>query len=272
MSLSFSDYVEKFQELSSKSIPYVVVTLLQSKGSAPQDPGAKMIVTQAGLYFGTVGGGKVETKAIKEAQKMLEDREAQSYQYFEWNLQKDVGMTCGGAVSFSFELSKEHPWQVAIFGAGHIAQELVRLMLNFKCELNCFDNREEWLAKLPDSPHLKKIHSNNLPEEILKLSPTTFVVLMTMGHGTDSPIMLSIFKNKKEFPFLGIIGSLAKRNVLEKDLRDHQLEQFQKSFICPLGLPIGDNSPVEIALSIAAQLIEKRDHYFKTAKRSKSFS
>jgi xanthine dehydrogenase accessory factor len=269
MSLGLTDYVEKFNELSIHKIPYVVVTLLNTIGSAPQDPGAKMIVTEKGLYFGTVGGGKVEAKAINEALAQLQNTEAQTYKYVEWNLQKDVGMTCGGVVSFAFEMSRIYPWEVVIFGAGHIAQELVPMMLKFKCSVICIDTRKEWLDKLPTSSRLQKIHSENLPSEMSKLSDNSFVVLMTMGHSTDSPIMIEKFKQKKQFPFFGIIGSQSKRNVLEKDLRENNLENEMKNFTCPLGLAIGDNSPPEIALSIAAQLIESRDQYFKTAKRQK---
>ncbi len=267
MSISFSSYVEKFQELDQLHTPYVVVTLLHSKGSAPQDPGAKMIVTKDGLFFGTVGGGKVENKSIQLAKDLLHNESSPTYTYHEWNLQQDVGMTCGGVVCMSFELSKYTPWKVAIFGAGHIAQELVRMMINLKCDVTCLDTREDWIAKLPEARNLKKVLSTNLPAEITKLSPETFVVLMTMGHGTDSPILVRHFKEEIRFPFLGVIGSLAKRNALEKDLKTAGLEKFLEDFTCPLGLEIGDNSPPEIALSIAAQLVEKRDIHFKTAKR-----
>jgi xanthine dehydrogenase accessory factor len=269
MSLQYNDYVSKFKELSEQNKSYVVVTLLNTIGSAPQDPGAKMIVTSDGLYFGTVGGGKVEAKAITKSIELIQNPESVNFQFVEWNLQKDVGMTCGGVVTFSFEISKNHPWEVVIFGAGHIAQELVPLMLKFKCELTCIDGRKEWLEKLPDNPKLKKIHSENLPAEINKLSNNSFVVLMTMGHSTDSPIMIEKFRKQKKFPFFGIIGSQSKRNTLEKDLRENNLTEFCHEFICPLGLEIGDNSPVEIAFSIAAQLLQKKDDFFKTAKRQK---
>jgi xanthine dehydrogenase accessory factor len=269
MSFHYNDYVSKFKELTDQNKPYVVVTLLSTIGSAPQDPGAKMIVTNDGLYFGTVGGGKVEAKAIAKSIELINGQESVNFQFIEWNLQKDVGMTCGGVVSLSFELSKTSAWEVVIFGAGHISQELIPLMMKLKCELTCIDGRKEWLDKLPVGPHLKKIHSLNLPAEIDQLHDNSFVVLMTMGHSTDSPIMIEKFKKKKNFPFFGIIGSQSKRNALEKDLRENNLAQHSQDFVCPIGLEIGDNSPIEIAFSIAAQLIEKKDAFFKTAKRQK---
>jgi len=58
-------------DLKEKGESFVVVTLINIRGSAPQDPGAKMIVSRDGLYSGTVGGGKVELAAITKALSIL---------------------------------------------------------------------------------------------------------------------------------------------------------------------------------------------------------
>ena len=59
-------------ELSEKGESFVVVTMTSARGSSPQDPGAKMIVTTSGLNAGTVGGGKVEMAAIKKSKELLD--------------------------------------------------------------------------------------------------------------------------------------------------------------------------------------------------------
>src|SRR5882757_88916 len=101
--------------------PLVVVTVVDTMGSVPQDRGAKMIVTAAGLHFGTVGGGKVETKAIAEARKMLDGGIETTTHFVNWSLNKDVGMTCGGIVKLFFESFHVRRWEIVIFGAGHVA-------------------------------------------------------------------------------------------------------------------------------------------------------
>src|SRR6267142_6807586 len=88
-------FFEALNDLMAADTPLVTVTVVDTTGSVPQDRGAKMIVTRKGLAFGTVGGGKVETKAIAEAQKMLNGEVAEATQFAQWNLDKDVGMTCG---------------------------------------------------------------------------------------------------------------------------------------------------------------------------------
>src|ERR1043165_6052830 len=133
--------------------PLVAVTVVDTMGSAPQDRGAKMIVTAEGLRFGTVGGGKVETKAIAEAQAMLNGT-GETTKFAQWNLNKDVGMTCGGIVKLYFESHNVGRWQIVVFGAGHTAQALVNVLIPLDCHVTCVDPRPEWLAALPAAPQL----------------------------------------------------------------------------------------------------------------------
>jgi xanthine dehydrogenase accessory factor len=98
-----------------------------------------------------VGGGKLEAKAIALAQELLAKNEnRKNCQLIKWNLTKDVGMTCGGVVSLVFEVFAGAEWQIAVFGAGHVAQELVPLVTKLDCRAHCVDSRRDWLDKIPD--------------------------------------------------------------------------------------------------------------------------
>jgi xanthine dehydrogenase accessory factor len=62
-----------------------------------------------------------------------------------------------------------------------------------------------------------------------------------------------------EGALLGVIGSAAKRAVLSRELREDGIaEVVLERMVCPVGLPIGSNDPAEIAISIVAQLLERR--------------
>lgn len=251
-------FFDTLNELMATETPLVTVTVVDTVGSVPQDRGAKMIVTAEGLGFGTVGGGKVETKAIGEAQQMLRGEIADDTRFVQWNLAKDVGMTCGGIVKLYFEAHNARRWRIVVFGAGHVANALLTLLVHFDCHITCIDPRPEWLSRLPQSPKLITIESSDMPSLVKTLPAGAFVVLMTMGHTTDKPILLEILRSR-EFPYVGVIGSDAKANVLKRDIAEAGLQDAAQPWVCPIGLEIGSNHPYEIALSVIAQLIQRRD-------------
>lgn len=262
-------FIEKLAELSGGGAPFVSVTLVETVGSTPQDAGSKMLVDSSGHIFGTIGGGRLENQAIARAQQMLIEREQLPVELVEWNLQRDVGMTCGGVVKLLFEAYNHRPWRIVIFGAGHVAQSLVRVLLELECHISCIDHRDEWLAKLPVSPKLTKTQIDDPAAIAVRLSGDAYVLCMTMGHRTDRPILEAILRTQREFPYLGVIGSDAKRKVLVRELIESGVPRERAgAFRCPIGLAIGTNQPGEIAVSIAAELIQVRDAAAKTSERA----
>lgn len=265
------EFYDKLRELMEGNVPFVSVTIVDTIGSVPQNAGSKMLVTSDGLYYGTVGGGKVEKRAIEEAQKFLGSEDSESAgdikvagartRFVNWNLEKDVGMTCGGSTKLYFELFNTHHWNIVIFGAGHCANALIDLLVKLDCRVTCYDSRQEWLDKLPVSPRLKKVQCAQLPDMVAQIPGRSFVILMTMGHTTDKPILLEILRNwdEKPFPYLGVIGSKAKAVRLHHDIAEAGFPSSYKDlFRCPMGLPIGNNHPQEIAISIVSELLQER--------------
>ncbi|MEM8865923.1 MAG: xanthine dehydrogenase accessory protein XdhC [Planctomycetota bacterium] len=253
-------FVERLAELSATGKPFVSVTLVEAIGSTPQDTGSKMLVDAGGLAFGTVGGGRVENKAIEHAAAMLAGDATATSTLLEWNLQRDVGMTCGGVVKLFFEAYNVRPWRVVVFGAGHVAQALVRVLLQLDCRIDCIDPRAEWLDRLPDGPSLSTHCLVDPCDFVPSLSADDFVVCMTMGHRTDRPILEAIFRRSIKPAYLGAIGSAAKRKVLIRELIEAEIDKERAEALrCPIGLPLGSNQPGEIAVSIAAEMIQQRD-------------
>lgn len=253
-------FIEKLAELSKSGASFVSVTMVDAVGSTPQDAGTKMLVDSSGLVFGTIGGGRVENQAIEFAQQMLSSRDSPATKLVEWNLQKDVGMTCGGVVKLYFEAYNHWVWRIVLFGAGHVAQSLVRCLLELECQVVCVDPRNEWLIRLPHSGKLSKVESDDMPSYVGKLRDDDFVLCMTMGHRTDRPVLQEIFRRDRQPAYLGVIGSAAKRKVMVRELTEAGIaHDTAERFRCPIGLPLGQNQPGEIAISIAAELIQVRD-------------
>lgn len=188
-------------ELNEKGESFVMVTMTGARGSSPQDPGAKILVTKKGLYAGTVGGGKVEMASIKKAQEILESHSQLAPELVTWNLQKDIGMSCGGEVSFLFEHFMFTHWPIVIFGAGHVAQALTRVLSKLNCHVTCVDSREDWIAKLEG---VNTLHHPTPKDTVSSFNPKSFFMCMTMGHAHDVPILFEISKHAPDCPYVGV--------------------------------------------------------------------
>ena len=110
----------------------VLVTVVAASGATPRGAGAKMLVTEKGRIWGTIGGGAVEYRALQMADKVLQEKFAAVHQF---TLNKDdiqnLGMVCGGEVQVFFQYIGENDTQI---------MELAKQVLNFYEK-----NEEVWL-------------------------------------------------------------------------------------------------------------------------------
>ncbi len=258
--MNYEDFLTDYERARVELEEFVVVTLTSFQGSAPQVLGARMIVSKLGYFSGTVGGGKLEKAAIEKSIQILTAERKSSTEACTWNLQKDLGMSCGGAVSLLFEFqSTRRNWRIAIFGAGHVSQELSRVLARLNCYIDVYDTRAEWLEKLPkDVRHLEAHLTPSFEAAAERVPETTFVVVATMGHSTDLPLLRALFNGRK-FPYVGAIGSDIKAKKLRAGLLELGVSPADcEALHCPIGEDFGDNTPSEIAISIAAQLLRIR--------------
>ena len=255
-------FYEQLAALEREGTAFVFVVLVETLGSTPQDTGAKMLVTSAGLFTGTVGGGKVEAKAIGVAQEMLGAAPA-APRFVNWALKTDVGMTCGGSVKLYFEPhaggGSDAAWPIWIFGAGHVVQALVPVLAPLDCQLTVVDPRREWLDKLPRARNARYIEHANPADLVPTIPDGSFLLCPTRGHASDRPVLQRALA-ERNFPFVGVIGSDAKAEVLRREMIAAGMPTGgAKEFHCPVGLSFGNDDPREIALSLAAQLLTERD-------------
>ena len=249
---------EKIALLQREGTDAVVITIASVRGSVPGVVGGKAIVTTEGLIAGNLGGGKIEAKAISHANEILNGSTAVGFHL--WNLQRDVGMTCGGEMGLLFEKVTAHPpWRIAIFGAGHVSQALVPVLATLACRIDIFDVRSEWLEKFETFKNVSFHQVQAFEDGVEKLTESSFVLAITQGHATDRPVLREALRRFPQLPFIGAIGSASKRAVLLRELREDGISpELLEKIVCPLGLALGGNDPAEIAISITAQLLSKR--------------
>lgn len=147
---------------------------------------------------------------------------------------------------------------VYIFGGGHLAQETVPVLshLGFRCVV--LDDREEFSnpALFPGADEVIKTDFTKL-EELLKIQAEDYLVVMTRGHLMDAEVERFALKTKAGY--IGVVGSRKKTKFVRDKLLAEGFSPDDLSRVtAPIGLPIMSETPAEIAISIAGQLILHR--------------
>ncbi len=245
----------KMAELLQKQETFVVATIVSYKGSVPRRV-AKMVITKDQKTYGTIGGGCVEGQVVEEALLMLNKGEKgvlmKSYDLVEEEF-GGVGMNCGGKIDVSIEIVEPNPTLI-IAGSGHVSSSLAKLaqMLGFEIvvvdPLAKKERFPEATQVLPDFPE------NNLPN--LNVSSETYIVIVTR-HKDDLPTLRAALRTKAGY--IGLIGSRRRvlqafRILLKEGFTQKELDRVN----APIGLDIGAETPEEIAVSIVAEMVQRR--------------
>ena len=254
----------------------VLVTVTASSGSTPRGAGATMLVTEQGRIAGTIGGGAVEYRSEQIALAALREgrSRAESFQ-LRPNEVQDLGMICGGDVQVDFRyLSGNDPealsWvraeqarlippeRVYIFGGGHVAQALVPALaaVDFRCVV--LEDREDFCRpELFPSVEETRLIQNDDPAAYADITAGDYVAVMTRGHKDDLTVQAQALKTPARY--IGVIGSRRKTAAVFARLQEMGYTDADLARITtPIGLDIKAETPAEIAVSIAAQLIMDR--------------
>jgi len=252
---------DQLVESLARDRSFAMVTVVETTGSAPQSPGARMLVYDDGSIAGTVGGGAVEHRLIQEARQALDECRPRLVRI---DLKKDVGMICGGQMEAFVEPVLSN-YQVVIFGCGHVSRALAPLLAGLDFRVTVVDDRAEWAdpKAFPTSVRVVCEPFEQFWGTMSRLDRVAILV-MTRSHAFDYEL-LEHFATA-ETPYLGIMASKSKAAEFREKLRGIGVSQEAIDRVwMPIGLSIGSSSPAEIAVSIAAQLIERRKRSFVTA-------
>ena len=145
--------------------------------------------------------------------------------------------------------------QVYIFGGGHVGQALVPVLAGVGFRVTLFDNRPE-LANKEHFPMANRVILGDYKHicDYVTLKPQDYVVVMSPGHQSD----FALLEQTLRFPlrYVGCIGSRHKIARSQEMLRSAGIpEDVIQSVHSPIGLPIKAQTPAEIAISIAAEMI-----------------
>ncbi len=247
---------EKLAEIVANRQKAAFCIITETKGSTPRKIGSKMIVLDDKTVIGSVGGGALEHFVVEKAIEIIK---SQQPQMFSFGLKADFEMACGGTVKIYIE-PVEIPYQLIIFGAGHIGKALANFAKSLDFSIIIVDDRPEIFNSWQDTNDFKFINDKyEKAIEKLKFDKRTFVVSATYAHSHDKEIAGLV--GSKDIAYLGVIASKNKAQKIRKYLLDNKLlttEQANKIDM-PSGVPIACETPEEIAISLLAKIIDVKN-------------
>ncbi|HUX40858.1 MAG TPA: XdhC/CoxI family protein [Rectinemataceae bacterium] len=270
-----------------------LITVIETKGSAPRHVGSSMLLLQDGSIRGTVGGGSGEAEAMEAARRCMQGRKALVLEVDK--LGKDVAGPegiCGGVTRMlveaidgssalvpqlneaaagrrasllrtipgggEFEDPLVEADRLIIFGGGHVGLALARLASELDFAVTVCDERPEFAHpdRFPSGVStLAGAYLDSIAR--LEIGRGDWAVVMTPDHQHDHLCVRELFRRAPRY--LGFIGSARKTRLILEALKAEGGDPATVDAIrAPIGLDIGAETPAEIAVSILAELVAER--------------
>ena len=256
------DIYKELDNLRKQGKDAVIVTVTEKSGMGPADVGKKMLVTEGNIAFGTVGGGAIEYYAREKCKEVLDNRVSFSEKYVlnDRTVSVDDGsiilpMACGGRVTLFYEFVGPKQY-VYIFGAGHCGAALARVLKPLGFYITIIDERDYVINALDDAADVKV--NEGFVEYIEKhgLPDNRYIVVCTPSHQNDFHVLNKILELKVKPKYFGMLCSKKKiGDYLAKAYEIYGKDIDLTNFYSPIGLQTGGDSPEEVAISIAGEIL-----------------
>ncbi|MDT7832860.1 XdhC family protein [Flavobacteriaceae bacterium S356] len=180
-----------------------------------------------------------------------------SFSYKEMKKQFDNQIVSTKEWSFKEQIGFKN--RLYIVGAGHVSLAVSDLFSNLGFYVTIFDNRQNLNTfDLNTSAHQKRMIDYNQISDYILEGDATYVTIMTNTYLDDKLVLSKILKNT--FKYVGVLGSTAKLKTMWEVLQQEGFTPKQLSTIkAPIGLSIKSQTPEEIAVSIAAEVIQLKN-------------
>ena len=155
---------------------------------------------------------------------------------------------------------------IYIVGGGHVGLALSKTLFDLDFRVIVLDNRQD-LNTMENNQYAseKKVIDYSQIGSIIPEGNTTYVVLMSFGYKTDKECMQNLLC--KQFKYFGVMGSQEKMNQLIRELKHEGFaDNDLRKIYTPIGVKIHSKTPVEIAISIAAEIVGVKNKTFYQTK------
>ncbi|MBO8436899.1 MAG: EF2563 family selenium-dependent molybdenum hydroxylase system protein [Spirochaetes bacterium] len=211
-------------ELERLNLAFAIVTIIGTSGVTPRRSG-RMLVDESGRIVSTIGGHLIEEKAKAEALEAIKA-----------GMGRKIAVNSGrGTVELMIDVVKA-PKRAIVIGYGHVGKAISKTLYEIGFALYIYDTRAV------ECPFAAEVHVEDSWEEVLaSLSVDSFSAVIITTH--DSSMILSLLDCSKAF-YVGVLSSRS-RVVPSKGVS------------VPMGLDIGAETPEEMAVAVAAEILMK---------------
>ena len=169
----------------------------------------------------------------------------------------EQAMVCGAEPGYLIEPLMDTP-RVILFGGGHVAQMMARQLDLLDCRVWVVEDRLAFATRelFPSAERVLCL-DYQAAQDAISITKRDQVIVMSRGHETDYQILRWVLRSAADY--VGCIGSrrkiaLTRERLIADGLMAEQIDRLH----APIGLAIGAETPSEIAVSVAAELIQHR--------------
>lgn len=244
--------------LAGQGVPCALAVVAAATGSVPGKPGATMLVTAEGAARGTVGGAGLEERAKKLCLDALATGQGgvHTFDLANW---KPAGLdsVCGGTVTLAIHVVRPAP-HLLLVGAGHCSEALARIADVLGWAVTVVDSRAAYADPQRFPRARAVVHAT--PADLVReadLASFSHVYVMGHSHHEDGDAILALLARDYR-GHLGVIGSRSKLHAFHERAREAGVDDARWARVsAPIGLDIGAQTPAEIAVAVAAEIVRQ---------------
>ena len=245
-------FIDQLNTAHSSGKAFAAAVITAAEGTTPRHPGTKMIIYEDGTLAGTIGGGEIELSVIRDAYACLSSREPLLKTY---PVVQSDGIQSGSETIYiepSFP-----PAHLILCGAGHVAGKLIAPAKSVGFRVTVIDIRDEAMIRERAAAADEFILASGWAEGLARIpeNENHYLIACAFNFEQDEEILYHIVRRKSAY--IGMLASRYKKETIYNHLQERGVpgELLQKVH-APIGLSIGAETPEEIALSIAAELVK----------------
>ena len=249
------DFIQELNTANSSGRAFAVAVITAAEGTTPRHPGTKMIVYEDGKQSGTIGGGDIEQAVLSDALACFRTKEP---------LLKTYPVIQSDGVESGSETIYIEPFfprsRLILCGAGHVAGKLIPLAKSVGFRVTVIDIRDEAMVRERASAADEFILAASWAEGLARVpeSDDSYLIACAFNFDQDEEILSHLIRRRSAY--IGMLASRYKRETIYNHLMERGIAEEALSRVhSPIGLSIGAETPEEIALSIAAELLKVRN-------------